>query len=227
MCVYIYIHTPASARLPSSHFHRVLDGGRQLCPFLKTCRMQFPTRSFETRSDAETRTCQARKKSTNLNSEDRGCLEEGCLGLSGVLPDISWIAIFRRKSRRRWQEPELPDLAWNSRRPSPRHPQPTCKLLSLDIFRWGRGLPREGVGAKKFGMSLETREIKLFGRDIPGFCRDIPEEPEKFEKKRFGFNSRPLTWAQKSANERKRAQTQGRKSAQTQGRKRTQKSASE
>ena len=32
-------------------------------------------------------------------------------------------------------------------------------------------------------MSLETREIKLFGRDIPGFCRDIPEEPEKFEKK--------------------------------------------
>ena len=43
------------------------------------------------------------------------------------------------------------------------------KLLSPDIFRWGRDLPREGVGAKKFGMSLETREIKLFGRDIPGF----------------------------------------------------------
>ena len=57
------------------------------------------------------------------------------------------------------------------------------KLLSPDIFRWGRGLPRERVGAKKFGMSLETREIRLFGRDIPGFCRDIPEEPEKFEKK--------------------------------------------
>ena len=36
-----------------------------------------------------------------------------------------------------------------------------------DIFRWGGGLPREGVGAKKFGMSLESREIKLFGRDIP------------------------------------------------------------
>ena len=33
-------------------------------------------------------------------------------------------------------------------------------------------------------MSLETREIKLFGRDIPGFCRDIPGAPEKFEKKR-------------------------------------------
>ena len=48
------------------------------------------------------------------------------------------------------------------------------------------------MGAKKFGMSLETREIKLLGRDIPGFCRDIPEEPEKFETKKFVFNSRPL-----------------------------------
>ena len=61
--------------------------------------------------------------------------------------------------------------------------EPKPKLLSPDIFRWGRGLPREGVGAKKFGMSLETREIKLFGRDIAGFCWDIPEAPEKFEKK--------------------------------------------
>ena len=48
--------------------------------------------------------------------------------------------------------------------------EPKPNLLSPDIFRWGRGLPREGVGAKKFGMSLETREIKLFGRDIPGCC---------------------------------------------------------
>ena len=66
------------------------------------------------------------------------------------------------------------------------------KLLSPDIFRWGRGLPREGVGVKKFGMSLETREIKLFGRDIPGFCWDIPAVPEKFETKKFVFNSGPL-----------------------------------
>ena len=45
----------------------------------------------------------------------------------------------------------------------------------------------KGWGAKKFGMYLETREIKLFGfRDIPGFCRDIPEVPEKFDlKKKF------------------------------------------
>ena len=57
------------------------------------------------------------------------------------------------------------------------------KLLSPDLFRWGRGLPHEGVGAKKFCMPLETREIKLFCRDIPGFCRDIPEAPEKLRKK--------------------------------------------
>ena len=53
------------------------------------------------------------------------------------------------------------------------------------------------MGAKKFGMSLETQGIKLFWRDIPGFCRDIPEAPEKFEKKMFGFNSRPLLQTEK------------------------------
>ena len=66
------------------------------------------------------------------------------------------------------------------------------KLLSPDIFRWGRGLPRQGVGAKKFDMSLETRGIKLFWWDIPGFCRNIPEVPEKFEKKKLVFNFCPL-----------------------------------
>ena len=57
------------------------------------------------------------------------------------------------------------------------------KLLSPDVFRWGGGLPREGVAAKKFGMSLETRVIKLFWRDIPGFCSDIPAVPESLRKK--------------------------------------------
>ena len=51
--------------------------------------------------------------------------------------------------------------------------EPKPKLLSPDIFQWGRGLPHEGVGAKKFGMPLETREIKLFWWDIPGFCWDM------------------------------------------------------
>ena len=71
-------------------------------------------------------------------------------------------------------------------------PKPKPKLLGLDIFWWGGGLPREGVGAKKFGMSLETRETKLFWRDIPGFCWNIPGVPEKFEKKEFMFNFGPL-----------------------------------
>ena len=68
--------------------------------------------------------------------------------------------------------------------PSGKKKEPKPKLLGPDIFGWGGGLPREGVGAEKFGMSLEARETKHFWRDIPGFCRDIPKVPEKFEKKK-------------------------------------------
>ena len=58
------------------------------------------------------------------------------------------------------------------------------KLLSPDIFRWGRGLPREGVGAKKVRhVSRNQGNQTLVGRDIPGFCWDIPAVPEKFGKK--------------------------------------------
>ena len=66
--------------------------------------------------------------------------------------------------------------------------EPKPKLFGTVILRWGGGQKREGVGAKKFGMSLETRETKLFGWDIPGFCWDIPAVPPKFEKKKFVFN---------------------------------------
>ena len=61
------------------------------------------------------------------------------------------------------------------------------------------------MGAKKFGMSLETQGIKVFWRDIPGFCQDIPEAPEKFEKKMFGFNSRPLRLLGEQKNAQKHA----------------------
>ena len=71
--------------------------------------------------------------------------------------------------------------------------EPKPKLVGTAIFGWGGGLPSEGLGAEKFGMSLETRETKLFWRDIPGFCQDIPEVPEKFEKKKFVFNFRSLS----------------------------------
>ena len=60
--------------------------------------------------------------------------------------------------------------------------EPKPKLLDPDIFGWGGGLPREWVGAKKFGMCLGTQGKQTIGRDIPRFCRDIPELPEKFEK---------------------------------------------
>ena len=69
---------------------------------------------------------------------------------------------------------------------------PKPKLFGPDISGWGRGLPREGPGAKKFGMSFETQGNQMFWRDIPGFCGEIPGAPEKFEKNKFVFNSRPL-----------------------------------
>ena len=59
---------------------------------------------------------------------------------------------------------------------------PKPKLFGPDILWRGGVLPRERAGAKKFGMSLETREIKLSGRDILGFCWDIPAVPEKFDQ---------------------------------------------
>ena len=57
------------------------------------------------------------------------------------------------------------------------------KPFGPDIFRWGGGLPHEGVGAKRFGISLETREIKLSWRDIPGFCWDIRRHPKSLRQK--------------------------------------------
>ena len=67
-----------------------------------------------------------------------------------------------------------------------RLPPPDCQdhqhgaVLSLsvrhektDIFRWGEGLPHEGIRAKKFGTSLEAREIQVFGREYPGILTGI------------------------------------------------------
>ena len=71
--------------------------------------------------------------------------------------------------------------------------EPKPKLLSPDIFWWGGGLPREGVGAKKFGISLKTRETKLFWRDIPGFAGISRECPKSLGKNDFVFNVGPLS----------------------------------
>ena len=61
-----------------------------------------------------------------------------------------------------------------------RHEKGTqTQTLSPDIFWWGGGLPREGVRAKKFGMSLETRETKLF---LAGYSGILPGYPGSARK---------------------------------------------
>ena len=57
-------------------------------------------------------------------SEGRGCLEEGCLGLPGVFPDIFWIA--NKLGNEGKDGKNLNSQTWpgSPRRPSPRHPQP-------------------------------------------------------------------------------------------------------
>ena len=64
--------------------------------------------------------------------------------------------------------------------------EPKPKLFGPDIFRWGGGLPREWVGAKKFGMSFETQGIQTFWRDIPGFGGISWGRPKSLRKKSFG-----------------------------------------
>ena len=49
------------------------------------------------------------------------------------------------------------------------------------------------MGAKKFGMPLETQGNQTLWRDIPGFLPDIPGVSEKFERRKFVFNFWPLT----------------------------------
>ena len=61
--------------------------------------------------------------------------------------------------------------------------EPKPKLFGPDIFQWGRGLPRERVGAKKFDTSLEAREIPNFlggiSRDFAGISRGRPKSLRK------------------------------------------------
>ena len=58
-------------------------------------------------------------------SEGRGCLEEGCLGLPGVLPDIFRTAISLGNEGK--DSKNLNSQTWpgTPRRPSPRHPRPS------------------------------------------------------------------------------------------------------
>ena len=66
------------------------------------------------------------------------------------------------------------------------------KRTQTQTFWSGGGLPREGVGAKKFGVSFETQGYQTFGRDIPGFCPDTRGRPKSLRKK--GLCSIPVPY---------------------------------
>ena len=71
------------------------------------------------------------------------------------------------------------------------------KLLGPHIFRRGEGLPREGVGANKLGMSLETQRSQTFWRDSPGLFAGICRGPENLSigdgGGKQGCGNRPLS----------------------------------
>ena len=52
--------------------------------------------------------------------------------------------------------------------------KPKPNLFGPDIFRWSGGLPREWVGAKKFGMSFEAQRIQTFLAGYPGILPGYP-----------------------------------------------------
>ena len=87
---------------------------------------------------------------------------------------LSWVSSVPSKHRLLLVGVVNPPLSGTKKEPKP-------KLLSSDISGVVGVFHMRG-GAQKFGMSLKTREIKLFWRDIPGFCWDIPAVPEKLEK---------------------------------------------
>ena len=55
------------------------------------------------------------------------------------------------------------------------------KLLSSDIFRWGRGLPREGVGAKSSICPSKPGKSNFFG----GISRKCPKSLRKKVRVQF------------------------------------------
>ena len=60
----------------------------------------------------------------NLESEGRGCLEEGYLGLPGVFPDIFKLRFSLRNKGKSGKNLSSPTWPGSPRRPSPRHPRP-------------------------------------------------------------------------------------------------------
>ena len=120
-------------------------------------------------------------------------------GITGALQPDSECEQVRKHSR--MGSRGLPDrgvkirkefkIKFKNLRKSGKKKEPKPKLFGPDILGWGGGLSREGVGAEKFGMSLETRETKFFWRDIPGFCRESRRCPKSLRKKRLCSNFVP------------------------------------
>ena len=72
--------------------------------------------------------------------------------------------------------------------------EPKPKLL-VRIPSGGVGVFHvKGWGPKSSVCPSNPSETKIFGRMSRDFCRDIPGVPEKFEKKKFVFNSHRLTF---------------------------------
>ena len=68
-------------------------------------------------------------------------------------------------------------------------------IESTDIFWWGRGLPREGVGAKEFDMSLEAKQIKLFWWDITrDFVGISGKCPKSYHEKKNTYRDKKKAW---------------------------------
>ena len=90
----------------------------------------------------------------SLVSEGRGCLEEECLGLPGVFPDIFELQLSIGKCREKTARIELPDLACQSQTPFSQTSATTRLFCSIFL-----GFPVLGAfclgetdhGACKFG----------------------------------------------------------------------------
>ena len=67
----------------------------------------------------------------------------------------------------------------------------TPKLLVPDVFRWVGGLPRVGVGAKKFGMFFESQGNQTFWRDIPGFLPGCSRGARRAREKKSRTKTQP------------------------------------
>ena len=71
--------------------------------------------------------------------------------------------------------------------PQAKEKSPDLKLLCPDIFWWGGGLSREGVGPKGSACPSKPRKTKHLGGVSRDFGWDIPGVPEKFEKESVEF----------------------------------------